>query len=114
MPGSFGYVSELENGPRLPSREVAEQLDKALCAEGELVAVYDAEVARARNAEFSPSVADTDGLRTLDLNGLYDQGVEETKRRRLFGLAASAGVLGFDEMVRQGLDLTTAPLVGRG
>ncbi|MFI6182521.1 helix-turn-helix domain-containing protein [Nonomuraea sp. NPDC051191] len=109
---SPSYVTMLEKGTANPSLKTAVSLDHALGAHGELVEAFVADAPGARNAAVGAPTDQMGFVPTLDMAGMHaaDDGEDATKRRALFGLAAgAASVLGFDEIVRQGLDLTTTP-----
>ncbi|MEV0613962.1 helix-turn-helix transcriptional regulator [Nonomuraea sp. NPDC050404] len=100
---SKSHVHDLQNGRRAPSRSVAMALDEVLSANGELVAAYEAHVG------IRPSTGETACLRTLEERVLLRAEEEDTERRQLLRLAAGAGfggVFGYNETVRQMLDLS--------
>ncbi|MFC5832554.1 helix-turn-helix domain-containing protein [Nonomuraea insulae] len=103
---STSYVYKLENDQRKPTRTVVEALEAATNAQGALIEASERnEKKSVPNADIIPPVAAMSPVRTLEINDHY--GEDATERRRLFGLAASVGIVGFDEIVRQELDHTT-------
>ncbi|MEV4178787.1 helix-turn-helix transcriptional regulator [Nonomuraea sp. NPDC049709] len=106
---STSYVYKLENDQRKPARRVVEALEVATNAQGALIEASERNGKKsASNADTFPPIATKSPVRTLDINDHYGEtGEDATERRRLFGLAASAGIVGFDEIVRQELDHTT-------
>ncbi|GAA1613765.1 hypothetical protein GCM10009733_007370 [Nonomuraea maheshkhaliensis] len=103
-------VEDLEKGRRSATKQTAVALDRAVAANGEIIAAFERDENRGQIAKIHPSTAEMGSVRTLAVDDVRDEdGEEATKRRKLFGLAASVGVLGFEEIVRQGLDLTTTP-----
>ncbi|MGV9386159.1 helix-turn-helix domain-containing protein [Nonomuraea sp. NPDC003707] len=103
-------VEDLEKGRRGTTRRIAAALDKAVEANGEIIAAFERDETQGKIAKFHPSTAEMGSVPTLAVDDVRDEdGEEATKRRKLFGLAAGVGVLGFEEVVRQGLDLTTTP-----
>jgi transcriptional regulator with XRE-family HTH domain len=102
---STSYAHKLENGQAIPSRKVAEALDAATHANGEIIAAREALITK---KAIRPSVAAPSHMRTVEAKGNYEETEEDaTERRRLLQLAASAGAgLGLGgEPVRQLLDL---------
>ncbi|MGW4412821.1 helix-turn-helix domain-containing protein [Nonomuraea sp. NPDC004702] len=108
---SPSYVTMLEKGTANPSLKTAVSLDHALGAYGALVEAFVSDAPEPRNAILGAPTDQNGFVPTVDRAGMRaaDNGEDATKRRQLFGLAASAGALGFDEIVRQGLDLATTP-----
>lgn len=105
---SKGHVHDLENARRAPSRSVVVRLDEILRANGELIEAYESRATLPE--EVRPGMAEKICLRTLKTKALQESEEEATERRRLLRLAAGAGfggALGFNESVRQMLDLTT-------
>lgn len=105
---SKGHVHDLENARRAPSRSVLVRLDEILRANGELIEAYESHAGLPD--EVRPGIAEKICLRTLEAKALQESEEEATQRRRLLRLAAGAGfggALGFNESVRQMLDLTT-------
>jgi transcriptional regulator with XRE-family HTH domain len=106
---SPSYVTMLEKGQSLPAKATAERLDRILATKGALMEAYEEDVSSAPIEEFLPPIVPMGLLRTLEVSDVDEGGEDATKRRRLFGLAASVGVLGFDEVVRQELESTAGP-----
>ncbi|MEU5863490.1 helix-turn-helix transcriptional regulator [Nonomuraea sp. NPDC047529] len=104
---SPSYVTMLEKGQTLPARATAISLDHDLGADGALIEAYGEDVSSAPIEEFIPPVVALGPMHTLGAGDVDEGREDDTNRRRLFGLAASVGVLGFDEVVRQELDVTT-------
>jgi transcriptional regulator with XRE-family HTH domain len=87
---STSYAHKLENGQAIPSRKVAEALDTATHANGEIIAARETLIA---NRAIRPSIAAPSPVRTVDVKGDCDEyGEDATERRRLLQLAASAAM----------------------
>ncbi|WP_431921277.1 helix-turn-helix domain-containing protein [Nonomuraea jabiensis] len=103
-------VEDLEKGRRGTTRRIAVALDKAVEANGEIIAAFERDETQGKIAKFPPTTAEMGSVPTLAVDDVRDEdGEEATKRRKLFRLAAGVGVLSFEEVVRQRLDLTTTP-----
>ncbi|SDH00311.1 helix-turn-helix domain-containing protein [Nonomuraea jiangxiensis] len=105
---SKGHVHDLENGRRMPSRSVALKLDEVLYANGELIAAFESHATNGEMVDFRQTVAEMGSVRTLKMTA-NDDGEDVTNRRRLLQLAASAGIFGYGESVRQLLDRMADP-----
>lgn len=103
---SKGHLHDLEHGRRMPSESVARRLDQLFHANGELIAAYESHATSSAKADVRPSIAQTDSAPNLDITAQSNDEEDATNRRRLLQLAASAGVLGYGESVRQMLDIT--------
>lgn len=110
---SKSYIGDLEHDRKRPSRSVVVALDRALGANGELIAAYDVGGASVPIADFYPPVAEMGSLRNLGWSAESDdQGEAATKRRQLFHLAAGLGAAALtpsSEELRQYFDVN--PLV---
>jgi transcriptional regulator with XRE-family HTH domain len=101
---SKSLIAALETGTRPPTIMAARTLDTALNANGELISSFTISRTSRQISEFPPSATE---VSSLEANAFHDTGEDDTNRRRLLHLAASAGIgaLGFEECVRHLLDL---------
>ncbi|WP_170223059.1 helix-turn-helix domain-containing protein [Nonomuraea turkmeniaca] len=107
------YIDDLERDRKWPSRAVVVALDRALEADGALIAAYDASEASVPISDVNPPTAEMGLLRNLGWGDNSDElGEAATKRRELLHIIAGLGATALtpsSEDLRQYFDVN--PLV---